>query len=284
MFGVYIYSAFCIAPELFLNHGFVTEGILTSCSFDYISQDFYTRSFMVFMILFGFFIPLVLIFVVSLLILITVKFPTNFSNYYDRQISNLDDYHDVELLMKISRCNNNDSAESKNIPKSILMTPSGVKLNKAFSCPNFEQSKAKQKNVKLSEMNRQFSHKKRLLTKIVKHEFKIMRYMLFVILFYIIAWSPYAMLTLIAQFSTKVEDYVTPFTTTLIAIFAKTSTVLNPILFSLNNYDFMSFLRLRIFKFKKSKVGRSSRPILYKKRDRSNDVSRCINSANLSLY
>ena len=90
----------------------------------------------------------------------------------------------------------------------------------------------------------------------IKRELKLIRYIFFVLLFYVVAWSPYALLTIIAQFSTDIENYVTPFTTVLTAVFAKTSTVLNPILYSLNNQHFIEFVRVKIFK---QKITRNSK-------------------------
>ena len=87
MFGIYIYSAICIAPQLFINHGFVGEGLLTSCSFDYISRDIYSRSHMVFMFFGGFFIPLAIILIFSLLFFLKFtsilnKLNDEFINFY----------------------------------------------------------------------------------------------------------------------------------------------------------------------------------------------------------
>jgi hypothetical protein len=48
-------------PQFFSANGFVLEGFQTHCSFDYLSQDLYSRSFMIIMILGGLLIPLFLI-------------------------------------------------------------------------------------------------------------------------------------------------------------------------------------------------------------------------------
>jgi hypothetical protein len=48
-------------PQFFSAKGFRLEGFQTHCSFDYLSQDLYSRSFMIFMITGGLLIPLFLI-------------------------------------------------------------------------------------------------------------------------------------------------------------------------------------------------------------------------------
>ena len=109
---------------------------------------------------------------------------------------------------------------------------------------------------KIDENPRNLIERQKLFSSLIKRELKLIKYIFFVLLFYIVAWSPYAMLTIIAQFSTDIENYVTPFTTILTAVFAKTSTVLNPVLYSLNNQHFIEFVRVKIFK---QKLNRNSK-------------------------
>ena len=52
-------------------NGFVLEGFLTHCSFDYISRDIYTRTYMLTLILIGFLLPLIVI--ISIYILLWKK-------------------------------------------------------------------------------------------------------------------------------------------------------------------------------------------------------------------
>ena len=50
-----------MVPQFFSANGFVLEGFLTACTIDYLSQDFYSRLFMIIMIIGGLLIPLFLI-------------------------------------------------------------------------------------------------------------------------------------------------------------------------------------------------------------------------------
>ena len=75
-----------------------------------------------------------------------------------------------------------------------------------------------------------------------------MKYICLAIFVYIIAWLPYSILTIYAQFSSNAKEYVTPVTTSMAAVFAKTSCVLNPLLYSYNNREFITFVKTKILK------------------------------------
>lgn len=52
-----------------------------------------------------------------------------------------------------------------------------------------------------------------------------------------VAWFPYAILTLVAQFCDNPEAYVNPYTASLPALFTKTASVYNPIIYIISNRD-----------------------------------------------
>jgi hypothetical protein len=83
--------------------------------------------------------------------------------------------------------------------------------------------------------NTQFSFKKRQL--------KVLRTILLHITFFCIAWVPYATIALLAQFGSNIESYITPYTTSLPGILAKTSSIYNPILYTLNNKECIIYFK-----------------------------------------
>ena len=103
-----------------------------------------------------------------------------------------------------------------------------------------------------------FLEQQKLFSGIIKRELKLIKYIFFLVFFYCIAWTPYALLCLIGQFSTDIENLVTPYTTVWSGLFAKLSTIFNPILYTLNNRHFTDFVKEKIFKQKPKKPNRYS--------------------------
>lgn len=64
----WIYSSTWVLLELVSPNGFILEGFLTHCTFDYLSRDLFTRTLMILMFFGGFFAPLLTISVLNLLI------------------------------------------------------------------------------------------------------------------------------------------------------------------------------------------------------------------------
>lgn len=81
-------------------------------------------------------------------------------------------------------------------------------------------------------MNRQ------LRSAIVKREFQATKSVAICVGFFCLAWLPNAIIVLIAQLGIDIENYVTPLTASLPAILSKTSTIFNPLIYTLLNPDF----------------------------------------------
>lgn len=67
--STWIYAFIWISLPLFSQNQFVLEGLLTSCTFDYVSRDLRNRLIMISMIIGGFLIPLTIIIIAYLLII-----------------------------------------------------------------------------------------------------------------------------------------------------------------------------------------------------------------------
>ena len=63
------------------------------------------------------------------------------------------------------------------------------------------------------------------------------------VIMFVLAWSPYAAVCILAQISSNREEYVTPHTTSLPAMFAKSSAIYNPIIYVFTNRKFQSAVK-----------------------------------------
>ena len=75
----------------------------------------------------------------------------------------------------------------------------------------------------------------------LKREVKLIKMISLIVLMFVIAWTPYSVVTLAAQLGSNIEGYINPYTTSLPALFAKTSSVYNPLIYTLSNKEFRRF-------------------------------------------
>ena len=87
-----------------------------------------------------------------------------------------------------------------------------------------------------------------------RKEKRLIKSILLIVITFCIAWTPYALVTLVAQFSSNFEAYINPFTTNLPALFAKLSSVYNPIIYILNNKKCRNLIRESIFSKNKKAI------------------------------
>lgn len=95
--------------------------------------------------------------------------------------------------------------------------------------PNEQGSRKKSKKIAESDKR---------MNLFIKSEIKATKNALIIITLFTIAWFPYTIVALLAQFSENRNYYVTPYSTTLSALFAKTSAIYNPIVYALTNRKF----------------------------------------------
>ena len=171
-------------PEFFSNNGFVLEGFLTHCSFDYLSRDHFTRAYIMISFCVGFFIPLIVIIVLNTLIFKILK--TKNEQFFSKRVE----------INKRSR--NNDSDEIKKIrDNKIIVHFTNHKLN----------------------------------------ELKILKTIVLMCSLFCLSWGPYSVMTLFAQYGNHIERYINPYTVNIPALFAKTSTFTDPIVYLLLNKE-----------------------------------------------
>ena len=69
----------------------------------------------------------------------------------------------------------------------------------------------------------------------VKREYQVTKSVILCISMFCISWLPYMMIIIVAQFGNNIENYITPLTASLPALFAKSSAILNPLIYTLIN-------------------------------------------------
>ncbi len=83
------------------------------------------------------------------------------------------------------------------------------------------------------------SNKPKLLMSL---EFRIIRSSIITIGVFCFSWLPYFLILLLVQFSTDKINYVTPNTIRLVILAAKSSSILNPLVYGFTNKDFLRYM------------------------------------------
>ena len=209
----WVYSFIWAVLPFFTSNRYALEGSLTSCSFDYISRNHSNRIVIISMFIGGFFLPLITIALFYILIVFLLRKSEIYLTYqvrhnsFDKNQNNLNSFLNQNEKSKLIQENKKfyDSAVI-NYPESYSIT-------------------------KVKDLSPIYS----------KREMKLIKMVCLLILMYLVAWTPYAVVTLAAQLGSNIENYINPYTTSLPALFAKTSSVYNPLIYTLSNKDFRQF-------------------------------------------
>nr|XP_053635810.1 rhodopsin-like [Cherax quadricarinatus] len=163
--AIWVYCAALALPPFFGWSAYVPEGLLTSCSWDYISRSSSNRSYYVYLLVGGFAVPVVTIIYCYCYILVALS------------------HHSRHLL-----------------PQASPRSPS-TRCN----------------DLRTAQM------------------------VLTLIMLFAISWSPYATVSLIGQFGEV--RVLTPWVTSLPALFAKASVIYNPIVYGMSHPNFRASLQ-----------------------------------------
>jgi len=171
---VWLWSLATCLPPIFGWGRYIPEGFGTSCTFDYLTRSDNNRSYIFFMYIFGFAVPLGVLFGCYGLILRAVK------------------NHEIEM-----------------------------------------KKTAKKMNAEI----RTNQEEKRM-------EIKVAKIAMTILILYLLSWTPYATVALIAQFGDA--SFVTPFWSEIPVLFAKASAMHNPIVYALSHPKFRAAIHSRI--------------------------------------
>lgn len=225
---VWSYAALWVLLQFGSEHGYVLEGFLTSCSFDYFSRDFYTRIFMTSMFIGGFLVPLFILIIYLWLTKKTLDSKKKFFGGDFRAFS--------------TRGGKSGSFKKTTMSQQSESSAVNPDNNSGLSDQNSISFKEKDSNGALnanSSEAKEFSFKKR--------QYRVMKTIFFNVVFFCIAWTPYAIIVMLAQYGTNIEQYITPYSTSIPALLAKTSSIYNPILYTLNNQDCKNYFKRTFF-------------------------------------
>ncbi|CAH0386546.1 unnamed protein product [Bemisia tabaci] len=170
----WIYCLLMTLPPLFGWSRYILEGFLTSCSWDYMTRTPANRAYYVYLLFFGFVIPVSIITYCYTFILITIL------------------------------------AHGKEMANIKATGGGGYSLSSRIPVPHTPA----RSTVKTAEI------------------------ILMLVVLFLVAWTPYAVVTLIGQFGNPL--LITPWVSALPALFAKASVVYNPIVYSLSHPHFRS--------------------------------------------
>ncbi|KAK3893371.1 hypothetical protein Pcinc_002804 [Petrolisthes cinctipes] len=170
---IWVYSGGWCALPFFGWNQYVLEGLLTSCTFDYLSMDTWSRSYVVVLFLASYAVPLVVVC-----------------------------YAYFGIVSSVSRHDRNLKSHER----------------------------AQGENVRYQNLQRRESQLNRVVFTSV--------------LAFMIAWTPYAVVSLMGVLS--FYSLLTPLTATLSALFAKVSTVYNPFIYAVSHHRYRQELGRRL--------------------------------------
>lgn len=244
----WLYASIWMFPQLFLvEHSFILEGFLTSCSFNYLTRDATHRTLIMTMFVGGFLIPLAFILIFYLLMYRFLRNSDIFLTYQVRNNNN-NNINQNKRAASLSSDSSHFNAHN-NLNPTLTSNPPGKKspllaYKNGTRSPQPSLLDATLSNLKV------LSGRTKINSSFMRREIKVAKSIFLIVLMYVIAWLPYALVTLFAQYAdfAILHHYITPFSTSLPALFAKFSSIYNPILYTLTNKDCFAYFKNLIFK------------------------------------
>lgn len=240
---------------------YVVEGFLTSCTYDYISRDLFTRLILILMNIFGFFIPIIIMTISYAFILYSIK--THYDYIKIREFQDelfnqkLNDIEETSFLKDTKNFNvrklnrTGQTSHRTTITRATTATCLHNETNIITQYPITTELLVDEHlsipNPVLYPKTSQSIEKKRKKS-FLASELKVTKNTILIIIVFCASWFPYALISIIAQFSENRENIVTPHTTYLPTLLAKASSTLNPIVYVFKNRNFKNKLRKFVLK------------------------------------
>lgn len=199
--------------------------------FDYLSRDIKSRAILIAMFVGGFLVPFILVIVFYLLVLKSIKSKGRSLRtlFESEEINKLSPPPTPNSLLKNNR--SHTLTTTSDLQASSLVNRNSQRIQSLIS--EIEDTN----NAPSGGIN---SH---LRSAIVKREFEATKSVAMCVGFFFLAWFPNALIVVISQFGVNIEDYVTPLTASMPPILAKTSTIFNPLVYTLMNSEFKIYFK-----------------------------------------
>lgn len=194
--------------------------------FDYLSGDLKSRLIICSIVLGGFIIPFVLLVSFYTLALKTLKTKVE----YFKSVSN------VEKLV---------SSTSTSSP--TIRRRNAIKIAPELSTISAYMTTTSRAFINIL-MLKKSPNKVKIHMKFRKREFLVTKAVITFIAVFLLSWMPYIMIVIVAQIGIDIENYVTPFTVSLPCLFAKSSTILNPLIYTLINPECKAHFKRHFWK------------------------------------
>lgn len=206
--GSWIYGSIFASLPFIYQDGFILEGFLTSCTFNFIEKNFYTRIIVINMILFGFLIPIISLILFYSLLYIAIR------QYNRCRTKNID-----QELLKKRRFVKNDAS----------LTTQGLQIV-TYGLTDDSKSIKKLSRVFHNNPNRILINNSNEVFP-MRAEVKVIKTSIIIVLAFCLSWLPYTIVALVSQFGENRQNIVTPLTLWLATVFAKASAVHNPLIY-----------------------------------------------------
>jgi r-opsin len=192
-----------VVPPLFGWNRFMLEGFNTTCTFDYISKDSWSRLYIVILTVGGFLIPLSVILVSYIYILVKLS----------------------ERSRRLMTPPNSDDQNGYS-----QLRQAYVYYFRPLNSMNDEQSRGG--STRISEP----SERDKITRNIRRTEARATRTSLIVCAIFCIAWGPYSLLTVLSQLG--FDHCVNPYTTAMLGLCTKIAACINPLIYALSSSAF----------------------------------------------
>ena len=229
---IWVYSSvFSSLPLFGVYSRYVPEGYLTSCSFDYVSDDPESKIFIFIYFLAAFCVPLtIIIFSYTGIIVAVRRSQLTFSSIPEAKSSSSG--------YKLSRS------------KATTPEPEIATVSKSQDRPTSRLSQMTTSSKASSNNNNRQQNM----------EIKLAKISAVLISLWVISWTPYAIVALIGIFSSN-KSILTPSFSMVPALFAKAAAIIDPFVYGLSHPRFRSELKRMIFRTKRVPI-RSERFVM----------------------
>lgn len=240
----WIYAfTFSFMPVVGFLNSYVPEGYLTSCSFDYLSKDFFNQLFVILIFSAAYVVPLCVIFISYVLIVVSVRrtqqrflkaitdSPTRYLNTISihsslKKPGQTTDTLERESFGPLDPIDTNSRAENISDHSSQPTSRKTSPVHSWRSCP----AAVAPVQRPVSAASGCSAYQQAMIDSKAKTEMKLIRCAATLIFLWTVAWTPYAVIALLGVFSDA--SLITPLHSMLPGLFCKSASVIDPYVYS----------------------------------------------------